>query len=125
MLDPQTATQALRSWCERRGVQTGVEEFLHYLQEKNALYLLPVVRKELRNAARDDARQNSLIAETGRELTQQQKQNLQSAFGAEAHDFQEHIDEQKIAGVDVTFASQQIRGSVASQLTQLQNELTS
>jgi len=125
MLDPDTATHALRSWCQRRGVKQGVDEFVSYLRDKDASYLLPVIRKELKQAVEEDAARNSLTAETGQKLSDKQKQSLQSAFGAENSDFNESVSKDKIAGVDATFASRQVRGSVASQLLQLQENLTS
>lgn len=125
MLDPETAAQALRNWCEKRGVETGVAEFVAYLEDKDALYLLPVVKKVLANKAQEDTSRNSLTAETARKLSGTQQESLQSAFGALGSDFTEEVNEKRIAGVDATFSSQQVQGSVASQLAKLQTDLTS
>lgn len=125
MLDPETAAQALRNWCERRGVEEGVAEFITYLQDRDALYLLPVVKKVLANTAREDASRNSLTAESAQKLSGEQQESLQSAFSALENDFKEEVDENRIAGVDATFASQQVQGSVAAQLAKLQTDLTS
>lgn len=125
MLKPQTATAALRQWCQRRGVQTGVDEFIDYLDSKDARYLLPIVRKQLQNTQQTHETQQSLRAESARHLSAQQKSSLRSAFDAGDSELREQVDEAQIAGVDVTYDSQQVQGSIASLLAQLQNDLTS
>jgi F0F1-type ATP synthase delta subunit len=125
MLEAPQAAQALQEWCDKRGVEAGVNEFLQLLADKDALYLLPSIRKELNRSAKEDADQQAVYARAGKSVSEDHRQALLEAFGAPEGSLDEDIDPQQIAGANVTYQSRQIRGSVDAQLSQLQRHLTS
>jgi F0F1-type ATP synthase delta subunit len=125
MLEPTEAARALKTWCEKRGVEAGVDEFIKLLADKGALYLLPLIRKELKQDAKGNADQQAVYAHAGKSVSENHRQALLEAFKAPEGALDEEIDPQQIAGADVTYQSQQIRGSANAQLSQLQRHLTS
>lgn len=125
MLDPNLAAQALRDWCDKRGTERGVTEFLGWLEERNGLFLLPVIRKQLQQMQKQDGQKNQLQAETARGLSDQQQLAIADAFKTTPEHITQTVRDNQIAGVDVTHKGEQVRGSVAAQLSQLRKHLTS
>lgn len=124
MLDPDIATKALREWCQRRGPEQGVDEFLQFLDDKDALYLLPAIRARLQDEAQETKRKQTLDVQTAQKLNDRQQAELEDLVG-DAHLLKQSVDTSLLAGLRATHQNRRVRATLKDQLTNLHTHLTS
>ena len=121
MLNASDATTALKSWCDERGIEDGVDEFLAFLSEKKARYVLPQLLKELTHAAAEEKKRTTAQLTTDRKLTPEQTKQLSEALDGEKA--QESVTDDLIAGANLQQAGRQFDASIKGRLQTLKNHL--
>jgi len=122
MIDPDQATEALKLWCDRRGIKQGTKEFLGYLADRNGLYLLPAVKRRLDNQKRKKVQNHTMQVATGQLLDDTQRSQLADA--KQPKNMAVSVDESLIAGLRVSFGNRRVHGSLKDRLTNLHTTLT-
>jgi len=122
MLDVSTAAEALREWCQRRGVERGTEEFISYLADKKALYLLPSVLRRLRSIADKKRGEQILQINAADELKSDDLAKLNKA--TESSPVESSVDSSLLAGLRVSHQNRRVNGTIKDQLENLHTSLT-
>jgi len=122
MIDPDTATETLKRWCDRRGVKRGTDEFLQYLADKDGLYLISAICRRLRDQATKKIRKQTMHVSSGLPLMESQQKELAGVVDTE--NTQATVDETLMAGVRLSFSHRRVRVSLKDRLTNLHNKLT-
>jgi F0F1-type ATP synthase delta subunit len=121
MIDPDTATETLQLWCDRRGVRRGTNEFLQYLADKDGLYLASAICRRLRDQAAEKVRKQTMHVSSGLPLTESQQKKLADVVDTE--NTQATVNETLMAGVRLSFGNHRVHGSLKDRLTNLHNKL--
>ena len=122
MIDPDTATETLKLWCDRRGVRRGTDEFLQYLADKDELYLASAICRRLRDQAAEKVRKQTMHVSSGLPLTESQQKKL--ADVADTENTRATVDETLLAGARLSFSHRRVRVSLKDRLINLHNKLT-
>ncbi len=124
MVKADTMADALSRWCEKRGTETGVKEFVGYLKKHKNTHILPAVLKIFKERTRQKKRRNTLQIATGRRLTDEQINSLRTALNApDDTPTKTTKDSSLIGGVACEYADKRIELTVRSQLKKLARSL--